>query len=48
MMLCPIHRIGHTIHFVFQVTSLLAAIAHLSHIVIYAPEDGLPCRLDAS
>ncbi len=36
------------IHFVFQVASLLAALVHPSHIVIYAPGDLLPCRRDAS
>ncbi|RAW84633.1 hypothetical protein CKY01_20115 [Photorhabdus laumondii subsp. clarkei] len=33
---------------IFQVASLLAALAHPGHIVIYAPEDSLPCRRDAS
>ncbi|WP_387689270.1 hypothetical protein [Photorhabdus sp. RM71S] len=27
---------------------MLAALAHPGHIVIYAPGDSLPCRLDAS
>ncbi|MER2472822.1 hypothetical protein ABR965_10720 [Photorhabdus laumondii] len=29
---------------IFQVASLLAALAHPDHIVIYAPGDSLPCR----
>ncbi|NRN29527.1 hypothetical protein [Photorhabdus heterorhabditis] len=33
---------------IFQVASLLAALAHPSHRVIYAPGDLLPCRRDAS
>ncbi|MCT8344150.1 hypothetical protein LG003_15205 [Photorhabdus kleinii] len=33
---------------IFQVASLLAALTHPGHIVIYAPEDSLPCRRDAS
>ncbi|NRN28403.1 hypothetical protein [Photorhabdus heterorhabditis] len=38
---------------IFQVVSLLAALTHLGHIVIYdiviyAPGDSLPCRRDAS
>ncbi|CAQ83823.1 conserved hypothetical protein [Photorhabdus asymbiotica] len=33
---------------IFQVASLLAALTHPSHIVIYAPGDSLPCRRDAS
>ncbi|WP_036771204.1 hypothetical protein [Photorhabdus australis] len=33
---------------IFQVTSLLAALTHPGHIVIYAPGDSLPCRRDAS
>ncbi|NRN27699.1 hypothetical protein [Photorhabdus heterorhabditis] len=33
---------------IFQVASLLAALAHLGHIVRYAPGDSLPCRRDAS
>ncbi|RAW90818.1 hypothetical protein [Photorhabdus laumondii] len=33
---------------IFQVASLLAALVHPSHIVIYAPGDSLPCRRDAS
>ncbi|NHB59983.1 hypothetical protein [Photorhabdus laumondii] len=33
---------------IFQVTSLLAALAHPGHIVTYAPGDSLPCRRDAS
>ncbi|MCT8343736.1 hypothetical protein LG003_12995 [Photorhabdus kleinii] len=33
---------------IFQVTSLLAALAHPGHIVIYTPGDSLPCRRDAS
>ncbi len=33
---------------ILQVASLLAALAHPSHIVTYAPGDLLPCRRDAS
>ncbi|WP_339374924.1 hypothetical protein [Photorhabdus australis] len=33
---------------IFQVASLLAALSHPGHIVIYAPGDSLPCRRDAS
>ncbi|WP_339374885.1 hypothetical protein [Photorhabdus australis] len=33
---------------IFQVASLLAALTHPGHIVIYAPGDSLPCRRDAS
>ncbi len=33
---------------IFQVASLLAALAHPGHIVIYAPGDSLPCRRDPS
>ncbi|MBS9425924.1 hypothetical protein EAE90_20430 [Photorhabdus caribbeanensis] len=33
---------------IFQVASLLAALIHPSHIVIYAPGDSLPCRRDVS
>ncbi|WP_323840467.1 hypothetical protein [Photorhabdus africana] len=33
---------------IFQVASLLAALTHPSHIVIYAPGDSLLCRRDAS
>ncbi len=33
---------------IFQVASLLAALAHPSHIVCYAPGDSLSCRRDAS
>ncbi|CDL83566.1 hypothetical protein XSR1_320038 [Xenorhabdus szentirmaii DSM 16338] len=38
----------HTIPFVFQVASLLAALIHPGHIVIYAPVDSFPCRRDAT
>ncbi|MCW7764132.1 hypothetical protein [Photorhabdus luminescens] len=38
----------HHIPVIFQVASLLAALAHPGHIVIYAPGDSLPCRRDAS
>ncbi|RAW93590.1 hypothetical protein CKY01_01315 [Photorhabdus laumondii subsp. clarkei] len=38
----------HYIPVIFQVASLLAALAHPGHIVIYAPGDSLPCRRDAS
>ncbi|WP_275658194.1 hypothetical protein [Photorhabdus bodei] len=37
-----------TIPVIFQVASLLAALAHPGHIVLYAPGDSLPCRRDAS
>ncbi|SFU95220.1 hypothetical protein SAMN05421784_1551 [Xenorhabdus koppenhoeferi] len=37
-----------SIHFVFQTASLLAALAHSGHIVIYAPGDLLSCRRDAT
>ncbi|WP_339374844.1 hypothetical protein [Photorhabdus australis] len=33
---------------IFQVASLLAALTHPSHIVIYAPGDSLPCRREAT
>ncbi|OCQ52259.1 hypothetical protein Ppb6_02332 [Photorhabdus australis subsp. thailandensis] len=33
---------------IFQVASLLAALTHPDHRVIYAPGDSLPCRRDAS
>ncbi len=33
---------------IFQVASLLAALAHPGHIVRYTPGDSLPCRRDAS
>ncbi|RAX10251.1 hypothetical protein CKY10_08470 [Photorhabdus sp. HUG-39] len=33
---------------IFQVASLLAALAHPGHIVTYAPGDSLPCRRDTS
>ncbi len=33
---------------IFQVASLLAALTHPGHIVIYAPGDSFPCRRDAS
>ncbi|TDB53398.1 hypothetical protein C5468_06840 [Photorhabdus luminescens subsp. mexicana] len=32
---------------IFQVASLLAALTHPGHIVIYAPGDSLPYRRDA-
>ncbi|RAW97370.1 hypothetical protein CKY04_13115 [Photorhabdus sp. S8-52] len=32
---------------IFQVASLLAALAHPGHIVIYAPGDSLPCRRES-
>ncbi|WP_255417043.1 hypothetical protein [Photorhabdus sp. CRCIA-P01] len=32
---------------IFQVASLLAALAHPGHIVRYATGDSLPCRRDA-
>ncbi|MBS9444454.1 hypothetical protein EAE89_23255 [Photorhabdus heterorhabditis] len=33
---------------IFQVASLLAALAHPGHIVSYAPGDSLPCRRETS
>ncbi|RAX09662.1 hypothetical protein CKY10_10875 [Photorhabdus sp. HUG-39] len=39
---------GRYIPVIFQVASLLAALTHPGHIVIYAPGDSLPCRRDAS
>ncbi|AXG40853.1 hypothetical protein CKY12_05385 [Photorhabdus sp. S12-55] len=33
---------------IFQVASLLAALSHPGHIVIYAPGDSFPCRRDPS
>ncbi|RAX09105.1 hypothetical protein CKY10_12705 [Photorhabdus sp. HUG-39] len=33
---------------IFQVASLLAALTHPGHILIYAPGDSLPCRRDPS
>ncbi len=33
---------------IFQAASLLAALSHPGHIVIYAPGDSLPCRRDAT
>ncbi|WP_166308258.1 hypothetical protein [Photorhabdus cinerea] len=33
---------------IFQVASLLAALTHPGHRVIYAPGDSLPCRRDPS
>ncbi|RAX09417.1 hypothetical protein CKY10_11850 [Photorhabdus sp. HUG-39] len=39
---------NESIPVIFQVASLLAALAHPGHIVIYAPGDSLPCRRDAS
>ncbi|NDK93698.1 hypothetical protein [Photorhabdus sp. S14-60] len=38
----------HTLPVIFQVASLLAALTHPGHIVIYAPGDSLPCRRDPS
>ncbi|PQQ27426.1 hypothetical protein C6H66_06915 [Photorhabdus hindustanensis] len=40
--------ISPNIPVIFQVASLLAALAHPGHIVTYAPGDSLPCRRDAS
>ncbi|WP_074439180.1 hypothetical protein [Photorhabdus australis] len=42
------YRTSQYIPVIFQVASLLAALAHPGHIVIYAPGDSLPCRRDAS
>ncbi len=39
---------NYNIPVIFQVASLLAALTHPGHIVIYAPGDSLPCRRDAS
>ncbi|NDL05764.1 hypothetical protein [Photorhabdus bodei] len=33
---------------IFQAASLLAALTHPGHIVIYAPGDSFPCRRDAT
>ncbi|WP_339374821.1 hypothetical protein [Photorhabdus australis] len=44
---CNLKSIGY-IPVIFQVASLLAALTHPGHIVIYAPGDSLPCRRDAS
>ncbi|OCQ52253.1 hypothetical protein Ppb6_02580 [Photorhabdus australis subsp. thailandensis] len=48
----PIYRavfvFDNNIPVIFQVASLLAALTHPGHIVIYAPGDSLPCRRDAS
>ncbi|WP_339374883.1 hypothetical protein [Photorhabdus australis] len=33
---------------IFQAASLLAALTHPSHIVLYTPGDSLPCRRDAT
>ncbi|NRN27207.1 hypothetical protein [Photorhabdus heterorhabditis] len=33
---------------IFQAASLLAALTHPGHRVLYAPGDSLPCRRDAS
>ncbi|RAW90587.1 hypothetical protein CKY01_12455 [Photorhabdus laumondii subsp. clarkei] len=41
-------HLSSTIPVIFQVASLLAALAHPGHIVCYAPGDSLPCRRDAS
>ncbi|MER2473299.1 hypothetical protein [Photorhabdus laumondii] len=38
----------YNIPVIFQVASLLAALAHPGHIVTYAPRDSLPCRRDPS
>ncbi|MBS9438544.1 hypothetical protein EAE91_15735 [Photorhabdus noenieputensis] len=40
--------ISPNIPVIFQVASLLAALAHPGHIVTYAPGDSLPCRRDPS
>ncbi|OWO79201.1 hypothetical protein B5C26_21790 [Photorhabdus luminescens] len=42
------YRLHLYIPVIFQVASLLAALTHPGHIVIYAPGDSLPCRRDAS
>ncbi|NDL00241.1 hypothetical protein GPY23_15145 [Photorhabdus bodei] len=39
---------NYNIPVIFQVASLLAALAHPGHIVAYAPGDSLPCRRDPS
>ncbi|RAW93492.1 hypothetical protein CKY01_00755 [Photorhabdus laumondii subsp. clarkei] len=46
-----IYYLYHTdsdIPVIFQIASLLAALAHPGHIVLYAPGDSLPCCRDAS
>ncbi|WP_176414614.1 hypothetical protein [Photorhabdus luminescens] len=40
-------HIGLFIPVIFQVASLLAALTHPGHIVIYVTGDSLPCRRDA-
>ncbi|WP_339367575.1 hypothetical protein [Photorhabdus luminescens] len=44
----PFSIFNSIIPVIFQVASLLAALTHPGHIVIYAPGDSLPCRRDAS
>ncbi|NRN30042.1 hypothetical protein [Photorhabdus heterorhabditis] len=49
---CWVYIVGY-IPVIFQVASLLAALTHPGHrvlydIVIYAPGDSLPCRRDPS
>ncbi|PIN64673.1 hypothetical protein CKQ90_17945 [Klebsiella pneumoniae] len=46
---CPARLVSHfplqkVVHFLFHTASLLAALAHPSHIVNYAPGDVLACR----
>ncbi|WP_339374730.1 hypothetical protein [Photorhabdus australis] len=43
-----IYSTNNIIPVIFQVASLLAALTHPGHIVIYAPGDSLPGRRDAS
>ncbi|NRN30144.1 hypothetical protein [Photorhabdus heterorhabditis] len=42
------HPRQRNIPVIFQVASLLAALTHPGHRVIYAPEDSLSCRRDPS
>ncbi|WP_387692294.1 ATP-binding cassette domain-containing protein [Photorhabdus sp. RM71S] len=39
---------SNSIPVIFQAASLLAALTHPGHIVIYAPGDSFPCRRDAT
>ncbi|ATX98014.1 hypothetical protein AM349_18970 [Citrobacter freundii] len=42
------HRVSRDTPFVFHAAGALAALAHPSHIVNYAPGDVLACRLPAT
>ncbi|WP_339374839.1 hypothetical protein [Photorhabdus australis] len=46
--LLPQSKSSSDIPVIFQIASLLAALTHPGHIVIYAPGDSLPCRREAS